>query len=245
MIRAGNLFTFLVVGFLIFQSEKSCFGQQVENQLWADYNLTVLINDKWTYGGDAGIRGLISNYDWNQLMIRPNIKYRFNYTFSTSPAIAIFSTFNKDAGNVHEFRIHQDFNAKWPDLGIVEFFCRVRLEQRFFFYENKNIPNDFDLRLRGLVGMETADIKLFGSSKPIYFQFIVEGFSTNEQTAIEVFINQTRLHLAMGHRLSENLRYEIHYIRQASRLLVEDGLEASNNIFRLRFYHRLQDRSSR
>jgi hypothetical protein len=214
-------------------------AQSVDHQLWMNYALKVPINEKWTYGGDVGLRGLISNYDWNQFFIRPNVNYRINYTFSVSPAIAWFSTFNRDAGNVNEFRIHQDFNAKWPDFGFIEFFYRIRFEQRFFFYQNDNYSNDFNLRVRALVGAETADIKLFGPKRPIYFQVIYEGFSTGKESALEVFLNQTRLHFALGHRLSKNFRYELHYIKQGSRLLREDGLKISQNIYRLRFFHRL------
>ena len=218
---------------------KNCFAQEIDHQLWMNYAITVPINEKWTYGGDVGLRGLISNYDWNQFLIRPNVNYRINYTFSVSPAIAWFSTLNRDTGNVNEFRIHQDFNAKWPDLGFIEFFYRIRIEQRFFFYQDDNYSNDFNLRVRALVGAETADIKLFGPKRPIYFQVIYEGFSTGEESALEVFVNQTRLHFALGHRLSKNFRYELHYIRQGSRLLREDGLGISQNIYRLRFFHRL------
>jgi len=216
---------------------------EVDNQFWINYALTVPINEKWTYGGDVGLRGLISNYDWNQFLIRPNVNYRINYTFSVSPAMAWFKTLNRNGSNVNEFRIHQDFNAKWPDLGIVEFFYRIRLEQRWFLYQDGSIPNDFNLRARLLIGMETADINLFGDNRPIYFQVIYEGFSTGNESALEVFVNQTRFHVALGHRLSSRFRYELHYIRQGSRLLREEGLGISQNIYRLRLFHRLKSKT--
>jgi len=210
-----------------------------QNIVWANYALTIPINEKWTYGGDVGLRGFVTNYDWNQFLIRPNVKYRFNYTFSFSPAVAWLSTMNRDAGNVNELRIHQDLNAKWPDLGIIEFFYRIRLEQRFFFYQSPQIANNFNLRLRGLIGVETADITFLGPKRPIYFQAIFEGFSSSKESAVEIFVNQTRFHLAFGHRLSEDFRYELHYIKQGSRLFKDDGLNVSQNIYRIRFFHRL------
>ena len=226
---------FFIAIIFVFLSAKILFAQEVENQLWMNYALTVPVNEKWTYGGDVGLRGLISNYDWNQFLIRPNVNYRINYTFSISPAIAWFSTLNRDAGNINEFRIHQDFNAKWPDLGFIEFFWRLRIEQRWFFYQDEEFSYDFNLRLRALVGVETADISLFGPKRPIYFQIIYEGFTTVEETAVEIFVNQARLHFALGHRISEAFRYELHYIRQGSRLFVEDGLGISQNILQITF----------
>ncbi len=221
------------------------YAQEVDNQFWINYAVSIPINNKWSYGGDMGLRGFISNYDWNQILIRPNVTYRINNTFGVSPAIAWFSTINKGGGNVNEFRIHQDVTAKWPDLGFMEFFYRVRLEQRFFFFEDEQIENRFNLRLRGLIGLETADIRLGNSKRPIYFQSIFEGFTTVEQSAEEVFVNQTRFHLAFGHRLSNTFRYEIHYIRQGSRLSAEDGINISQNIYRLRFFHRIQNRADK
>ena len=228
-----SLLCIIIVGYARLQA------QEIDHQLWMNYAVTVPVNEKFSYGGDVGLRGLVSNYDWNQFLIRPNVNYRFNYIFSFSPAMAWFGTFNKNYYNVNEFRLHQDFNAKWPDLGIVEFFYRVRIEQRWFFYQSSDIDNTFNWRLRGLIGMETEDIKVFGGQRPIYFQLIYEGFQTVERNATEVFVNQTRFHMAIGHRLSKVFRYELHYIRQGSRLLAEDGIAISQNIYRLRLFHRI------
>jgi hypothetical protein len=196
------------------------------------------VNQKISYGGDAGLRGFVSNRDWNQILIRPTFNYRFNYTFSLAGAIAWFGTFNRDLDNINEFRIHQDLNIKWPDFGVVEFFYRLRIEQRWFFYSS--IPNDFNVRIRYLIGAETKDFNIFGPKRPIYFQVIFEGFKTlNDESAVDVFINQTRFHFALGHRISNRFRYELHYIRQGSREYVDEGLQISQNIYRIRTFHRL------
>ena len=86
--------------------------EEVDSQLWLNYALTVQASQKLSYGGDVGFRGFISNKDWNQILIRPTVTYRFNYTFSAAGAIAWFGTFNEGVDNINEFRIHQDFNAK-------------------------------------------------------------------------------------------------------------------------------------
>ena len=96
--------------------------KEIDNQLWLNYVLSIPVNQKLSYGGDVGLRGLISNKDWNQVLIRPTLTYRFNFTFSAAGTIAWFRTFNKELTNIIEFRIHQDFNIIWPDFGFVEFF---------------------------------------------------------------------------------------------------------------------------
>ena len=186
---------------------------------------------------DSG--GFISNYEWNQVLVRPAITYRFNHLFAVAGAVAWFRTANRDSFNVNEFRVHQDFNLKWPDFGFMELFYRVRIEERFFFYK-EDLDNSFNVRLRALIGIETQDFTWFGKKRPIYFQGIYEGFKTlGNESAYEVFVNQVRVHFAFGHRISKGFRYELHYIAQKSRLFSDTGLETTQNIYRIRFYHRL------
>ena len=211
---------------------------EIDFQLWGNYALTIPVTDNFSYGGDVGIRGLISNEEWNQVLIRPTATYRFNQKFAVAGAMAWFGTFNIEESNVNEFRLHQDFNASWPDFGYVEMFYRVRIEERWFFYET--MPNEFNIRTRYLIGAESADLTFLGHKRPIYFQVIFEGFKTlGSESASELFINQTRGHVAFGHRLTEKVRYELHYIIQKSRQFEDTGLRTSQNIFRIRWYHRL------
>ncbi len=213
-------------------------SQNVDNQLWINYGLTIPANKNLSYGGDIGIRGLISNQKWNQILIRPTATYRWNQTFAAAGAVALFSTFNVDDENVYEFRIHQDFNVNWPNLSVLELFYRLRIEERFFFYES--LPNSFNIRVRLLAGLETQDFRLGEGKRPFYFQIMFEGFRTvADDSSYEVFVNQTRADFSFGHRLSNSFRYEIHYIRQSSRLFADDGLETSQNILRIRLFHRL------
>ena len=214
-------------------------SQEVDHQLWMNYALTIPINKSLSYGGDVGLRGFGSNIEWNQILIRPAITYRFKYPLSMAVAVAWFRTSNRNSFNVNEFRVHQDFNVKWPDFGFMEFFYRVRIEERFFFYQ-EDLDNSFNVRLRALIGIETQDFTWFGSKRPIYFQGIYEAFKTlGNESAYEVFVNRVRIHFAFGHRIAKGFRYELHYIAQRSRLFSDAGLETTQSIYRIRFYHRL------
>ena len=200
--------------------------------------MTIPASTNFSYGGDIGLRGLISNQDWNQVLIRPTATYRFNQTIGVAGAVALFSTFNRDVENLYEFRIHQDVNISWPDLTVLSLFYRLRIEQRFFFYED--LPNDFNLRIRYLIGIESQDFTFLGSKRPIYFQAIWEGFKTvGDESAYQIFINSVRVHFAFGHRVSNKFRYELHYITQRSRQFSDSGLETTQNIYRIRLFHRI------
>lgn len=231
-----KLLLFLLLASLV--SKKVNAQTETDFQLWMNYALTVRVNDKLSFGGDAGLRGLISNDAWNQILIRPTVTYRFNRTFSAAGAIALFSTYFREDNNVHEFRIHQDFNASWPDFGVLRLFYRLRIEQRFFFYSR--LEDQFKVRVRYLIGAESQDIKFANTKRSFYFQFIFEGFKTLfDESAYEVFIHNTRTHAAYGHRISPKFRYELHYIWQKSRRFSDEGLELSQNIFRIRIFHRI------
>ena len=213
-------------------------SQDVDNQFWINFSLKVPVTKNLSYGGDIGIRGLISNYEWNQFLIRPAITYRFNPLISVAGAVAWFKTTNRDNLNVNEFRIHQDFNLKWPDLGFMRLFYRIRIEERFFFYPVAD--NRFILRLRGLIGVESQYFTWFGTKSPIYFQAIYEAFKNIEDNDdSELFVNQARIHLAFGQRISSVFKYELHYIAQKSRLYSDDGLSISQNIYRIRLFFTL------
>jgi hypothetical protein len=213
-------------------------GQEIDEQLWLDYNYTIPLSEKFSLVGDAGIRGFISNVDWNQFIIRPGARYMVNESFDISSSLALFSTYNNDLPNVHEFRFTLDFNADGPDLLYVIPFYRLRFENRTFFYDS--IPNENKWRGRLLIGLESMDIKTFRDDRFIYFQGFWEGFQTlNQDEAPEYFLNQTRVHAAFGHKLSRKFRYEIHYIWQRSRQFEGEGLQTTQNVIRFRFYHRI------
>ena len=214
---------------------------QIDRQIWMNYSLSIPVSDAFIVGGDAGYRWDVSGLDWNQLLIRPTATYRFNGTFRVAGALALFQTFNRNSNNLSEFRIHQDLNVNIADFGVLRLFGRFRSEQRFFQYQN--LPNNFNMRLRFLAGAQSRDITLFGEARPIYLKTLFEGFVTlNNDKASEFFINNTRTHFAFGHRLTAQWRYEVHYIRQGSRVISTDGFKVSQDVFRLRVFHTLFER---
>jgi len=211
---------------------------QVDHQLWLDYNVNVPVNTRFSYGGDIGFRGFVSNIDWNQIYLRPQVRYRFNSTFMLAGGIASFNTFNNVDENVNEFRINEDINIRWPDFGVLSLIYRLRFEHRFFYYPT--LPNNSKTRVRYLAGFETQDFRLGEGKRPFYFQGMWEGFKTiGTENAYEIYINQVRVKFIFAHRLSNKIRYELHYIAQKSRQFSDEGLETTQNIIRVRLFHRI------
>ncbi len=217
--------------------------EEIDNQLWLDYNLRYDLTDRSSIGGDAGIRGAFTNYDWNQIVFRPQYMYRARTTFGMNAGAGYFGTFFEDTLNLHEFRPNFDLLFRFPDNEYIAFFYRLRLEPRFFFYEQGS--NDQNLRVRYLIGVESPDIFIGGQKRPIYFQAFWEGFNTLfEESAAEVFVNQTRITFIFAHRVSRYFRYEFNFVLQRSRLFSESGLQTGQQLFRFRFFHRVFQRQA-
>jgi len=179
---------------------------------------------------------LISNRHWNQILIRPTASYKFKRLGKIAAGFALFSTINQEDYNVNEFRLHQDLNVTWPNLGWGRFYYRLRFEERWFYYQE--LPNSFSFRSRIMAGIHSKDITVFSEKRAIYGKFSLEGFIPfDPDSANEVFINNFRTDLGIGHRILPQFRYELHYIAQLSKLFVSDGSQEVQHVFRIRMFY--------
>lgn len=142
---------------------------QSDTQLWTNLAINTPLDDHVTIGGDIGWRGLTSNRNWNQFLFRPTATYRFRRFYKVSAGFAVFSTINQDDFNVNEFRLNQDFNITWPNLGWSKLYYRVRFEERWFYYQK--LPNDFSMRGRLLMGIQSKDVVALSEKRPLYGSF--------------------------------------------------------------------------
>ncbi len=224
------------LGFFLLQSETKAQADsnEVGFQMWTDYNLNVRVNKRFGYGGDVGLRGFLTNYDWNQIYIRPRITYELGRITQLATGIAYFRTNFFEDNNIHEFRLFQDLVFTGPNLNFIHFQWRLRFEERFFAYEN--IPNDWYIRARYMAVIETKDFNIGGQK--FHATGMYEGFQpVVNQSSPEVFIDQIRIKAVIGHRVSPSFRYELHYMWQNTRQYSENGFETDNNVFRIRLFH--------
>ncbi|TFV97660.1 DUF2490 domain-containing protein [Algoriphagus kandeliae] len=230
------LLTLLICVFGLFFS-KEANAHVIDQQFWFNYSLKFPLTEKISLGGDAGVRGLFTNPDWKQTLIRPTATFKLNNQLSLSGAVAWFGTSLENSNELNEFRLHQGVTLKTPTSGPIDFFYRFRVEERFFYFQENNT---FNVRVRGLIGVNTKDITWLGEKRPIFFQSLFEGFQTiDKQAEQELFVNQTRLHFALGHKISKQFRYEFHFISQRYRIFNEQGIRPAQNVLRVRLFHRL------
>lgn len=212
--------------------------KRTDFQTWTDMTLTYFKTQKFSFGGDLGLRGIVSHRNWNLIYIRPTVNYTFTPFFKLSGGIGSFNSINKSISNSYEVRFFQDFKFNWPDLGWIRFQHRFRFEERFFIYEN--IENTFSMRGRYLVTMKTNNFKFIGPRKEYYLAGMWEAFVPFGNSAPELFVNNQRWYAVMGYRASDTWRFELHYIWQKSRLFSDEGYRSVENVLRFRIFHTLK-----
>ena len=67
-------------------------SEEIDFQTWTDFTYTYPIKNRVNIGGDLGVRGLISQNDWNQFYLRPTFQYFFNRTIQVAGGVAVFTT---------------------------------------------------------------------------------------------------------------------------------------------------------
>lgn len=221
------LFIPLSHGYVIAQDE-------VDFQSWIDFTTVHNYNSRWAYTGDYGLRGVVSGEQWSTFLVRPTFKYKITPILDVRAGVALFYTRDKLLDNVLELRFHQEVNVKWPEVVGMVFKHRVRLEERFFFYED--IDNEFSARARYRLYFETPDLKIFKNCGPFFGMTSIELFLPFGESATERFINSNRIEIGLGHRTSRKFRWELHYIWQNSKSYEDDAFKTTENIFRARFF---------
>lgn len=206
-----------------------------EVQSWFDLTYFYYITEKSGVGGDFGARAFVSSRDWSQVYVRPTYRYLFNDRIDLGGGIAFFHTFNKNNSNLSEWRLFQEANLDWPSFSSFRFNHRLRAEQRFFNYQDgtPDGSDEFAARLRYQLTLETNDFKVFGKE---FFALACMEYFQRQNANAESFINQNRFVFILGRRLNDYKRLEIHYIHQRSRRFIENGLESSEHIIRLRYF---------
>ncbi len=228
----------ILIVIISFAIEAHAQNDAVDFQTWTDVTFAYFFKPKLSVGGDVGLRGIVSSKDWNLFYIRPTINYTVSPVIKISGGVGSFNTFNNTLGNAYEIRLFQDAHISWPDIGWVDFYHRIRFEERFFFYEK--LENDSNIRGRYLFRARTIDFKLLGEKKSFYLKGMWEVFVPIGKSATELFVNNQRYYAAIGHRSSDRLRFELFYIWQQSRELSDDGFQTSEHIIRLRFFYTLK-----
>jgi len=137
------------------------FGQEddTEFQTWMDFRTIYDINEKFTYDGNYGIRGLLSSEDWRRYYINPSIIYYHKVNLRYRGGLRIIFTEEYSTVNSFELRPWQGFSLNWPQTSYLTINNYLRMEERITFYSNE-YSTDFALRFRYRIQVKTPTISL-------------------------------------------------------------------------------------
>lgn len=213
-------------------------NDKIDTQIWTDFTFTHILNNRISYEGDGGVRISVDDKNWTLIYLRPTAHFNLTSIVKLSGGIGSFNTFNDIINNIYELRIFQDVQIIWPDFGWVDFYHRIRFEERFFFYER--LDSDISIRARYLIRARSNNFKFIGKKKSWNIKSMWEAFVPIGSGSTEFFVNNHRWYFAIGYQPSNTNRYELFYIWQRSHRFSEDGLKTSQNIIRFRIFYSLR-----
>ena len=208
-------------------------------QVWLDYNHKEFIKPNLTVGGDGGFRADVTNGNWYAVYIRPRIAYRVNKVFTIGGGLAYYYNWNEHTINNSEFRIEQQVIAKWPSFKKFHFENRLRIDERYFNYQESNeisIPDKWSARLRYRLMAKTNYFNVSSKIGNVYVLLGAETFVPFESNQSGSYVLRERIVLGFGQLLPKGRRYEVDFMWQGA-LNPDPGSAKSNLwILRLRFY---------
>lgn len=223
----------------------SCLDAQIEDedvtsQGWIDYNVRYDFAGNFRVNADMGFR-VISPYVWTRYYFRPSVSYTLSQSSRSwkTPITAfhlgsgVFYTNNVDYPNHTEFRIFQGVNVHWPNFRKLRINNYVRLEERFFYIDNRS---DFVLRARYMIaGTFRWHKKSTNQQSRLFFPFHTEFFWDLNQPSL--YSDLIRITPGLGYDINVDLRIEFSVSYHRNRITVEESFETNDMVFRLRFFH--------
>ncbi len=237
-----SLLAVLIVVFINLSFIKPASSQPSSKVVaWWDYNYTYSFNTTWGLGGDAGIRGVVTDENWTRIYIRPILIYRNTDDLNFGLSFGAMQNFNEIDPNLFEFRPAQQVNLTWPEFKNWSVHNRFRIEERYFTYatsETQSVPAPFwAFRARYQLKIKTVKFDL-AFLKRLHFLMSAEFFFPVEPSEMELYSNRSRLLVGYGQNLSDRLSYELHLFLQSSRSEPGSSFHSDQLIIRLRVYFR-------
>jgi hypothetical protein len=207
------------------------------NLLWANYQNTLRLNNRWEVLSDAQFRSKEITRSWFLFAFRSGLSYTLNDKYKVA---AGFCWFGVPASKSMNFTLRNEWRP-WQDVSIfgkinrTNIIQRVRLEERFLPIQSANNGTiyEFILRMRYKIDFE----KFINHSQwmiRVGDELMVNpGFVGNGR-----FFDQNRAYAALGYRFSNQFQCNLMYIKIYQWRNAAETLE-DQNVFRINFIHQL------
>jgi hypothetical protein len=216
--------------------------EDVNTQIWLDYNPSWVLNSKTQIYGDIGARTIIPN-NWYRAIVRPAIRYdllSFNErteryrTWQLHGGIGFFYTYNLEVTDILEIRPFQGLRVKIPNRDRLQLVHYVRLEERLELGLGEG-TSEFSIRARYMIGKDFILPGKFltqGLYLPVYAEFFFN-LNTGAQ-----FNDVMRLTPGIGYRPNQDMRFQFDLSYHRRRPSSDDKFRTNDIVFRFRVYQR-------
>ena len=207
-------------------------GPQFEEfHTWTDVRTIKNFSERFSYDGDYGIRGLLTDRNWTLVYLRPSVRYRAKPWVTLHGGAGLFYNFF-DGEDLPELRpwIGARFTSQFPSGWVVTNY--LRLEYRAFYLKSER---DWEGSFRGRWKLQATSPRFeIGSAREFYGLAFVETFFNSDLD--EAIGERFRINLGMGKQVNDRLRADLNYLFHKVRLTDEGGtLEVDDHVLRLRF----------
>ena len=220
-------------------------AQSSSNQVWLEYmgNLAFgkagNLEGAFTYSSDMG------QPKWRTFDVQLTPEWALNKRIDLMAALLFSNTFQ--TASLSTFEIREMIGAR------LHLTPEKRLQLRMLLrFEQRNVEDretrTWDHSTRSRIRLESIypfNQRSIGAGDKVWYGIAdVEAFVNFSKDVQERFANRWRFRAGAGYKINHALRVEFVYTLQASVNALDGGLSSRENIFRFRFKHYLQKRSS-
>lgn len=200
------------------------------SESWTDLTIWYKVGDQVKVGGDVGYRTTIDDFSFHLGYIRPTVIWKPSPLYNLSFAIANFYREATGSTSLNEFRLAQEANLFWPNIGSFKITHRLRFEERFY---QINEAKENSSRVRYRLGLRSPNFYLFGMEAPWFAELTWEDFR-QLGNSLDYYLGDTQRWEAMlGNKVSKKVKISLHYILQTTRA-INNSFSLQENILRLR-----------
>lgn len=230
--RIGMKYKFSLL-LLVFLTSLSAKAQSPTKQVWTEYMLNYSFANSFNIENAFTYSTLIGTPKWRALDYSPTLEWSLNQYIDIVAQTLFSYTLQTESTSTFEVRPTVGTRILFTPNKRIQTRLFLRLEQRNFKdLETKEWEQVYRPRARAEMVIPINKDSYF-KDKLWYVITDIEWLYKIEDVQ-ERFANRIRWRIGGGYRLSYNLRFEVLYMLQRSKDVINDNYETSDNIFRFR-----------
>jgi hypothetical protein len=211
-------------------------SENVDNQVWIDYDSYRIPREDIQFMGDAGFRFLVGG-GWEKYIVRPSIQKSINEWLNLFGGLGFFFTAQEGLSNTLEIRpwIGARVYWYWDTLSKIRFSNYFRIEDRFVI-NTQSSGTDNSVRFRNKIDARIPISDHYFSDKILYLMLSFE-FFLDAGEIDELYADNIRLGGGLGYKFNYNWRIEFYFYAFRSQDTATSGFTTTDQVWRLTLKH--------